>query len=498
MKNHGKVVSQSGFVERWLNKIINKLSEINLGPKILAIFDWLYHLILLLPIVLAVLLILLLPVFCAVLLSAFFLWACYKAVTFQDLLYAFPNRLSKSEIQGKNLNEIVAYSQNKLVASIAKKIGPEQAQKTHEVMSRFAEENVDELFELERVRLQDGTEMPCLINKDFDPAKQTVIIMHGNTGNIFDYAKSACKFKRLLDCNVILPEYVGYGLFAGSPSKFAIESTMQEACWSLIKKYQIDTKKITVFGYSLGSGPSLSLVKALNHPDIRVVNIAGMYTAYKSALRSYVSFKDGGIISSLADFFGWLAILGHYDWRPAEDASSIANKIILVHGTDDSLLVYDNFVKFSKDLCKNGNLELAVTVCGAGHKSIIYELFKRQLYELIFNLKIDNYIEKDIEEAPPSLPGGTFDHAIITTSSNIILSKFALESKKVFVYKVLSSQDGSIIDSRLSTKDIIELANVSKAYKFELVVDDKLNAMLLDRPPECVGQLKNEKLAHRA
>ena len=493
MKNRSRIASHKvSFIECWLNKIINKLSAVNISPKILAIFDSLYHFILLLPIILAVLLIIILPVFCTVLLSAFFLWACYKIVTTQSQLYEFPNQLSKSEIQGKNLDEIVKYSQDKLITSIKKKRGMENAQEACKALDYFAEEDVVELLELRWVKLQDGTEMPYLINKNFDPAKQTTITMHGNAGNIFDYAKSACKFKRLLDCNVILPEYVGYGLFAGSSNKFAIESTIQEACWSLIGKYQIDTKDITVLGYSLGSGPSLSLAKALNHPDIRIINIASIYTVYKSALRFLVSFKDNNIISSIADFFGWFAVLGHYDWRPVEDANSIANEIVLVHGTNDPLLVYDNFVKFSRDLCKNGNLEFAVTVCGADHHSIIRSLFEQQLCELIFHRKINDYIEKNIEEKNLSLSGDTFDHIIMTTSGNIVLSKFSLKDQKVFVYKALSSQDGLIVDSWLGIQDIIDLANVSKAYEFELVVDDKLNSMLLSRLPECAEQSKKK------
>jgi pimeloyl-ACP methyl ester carboxylesterase len=61
-------------------------------------------------------------------------------------------------------------------------------------------------------------------NQGFDSLEEhsrtpTIIYFHGNAGNISHRLKNASDLYKILQCNILLVEYRGYGISEGSPSE---------------------------------------------------------------------------------------------------------------------------------------------------------------------------------------------------------------------------------------------------------------------------------------
>jgi len=84
-----------------------------------------------------------------------------------------------------------------------------------------------------------------------DRARGTVLMFHGNGGNVSHRLETIAIFHEL-GCNAMIIDYRGYGLSEGSPGE---QGTYRdaEAAWShLTEMRKIDPNRIVIFGRSLG------------------------------------------------------------------------------------------------------------------------------------------------------------------------------------------------------------------------------------------------------
>ena len=100
----------------------------------------------------------------------------------------------------------------------------------------------------------------------------TVLMFHGNAGNIGHRVPIARAIMQRLGCSVFMLEYRGYGLSTGSPDEVGLMIDAQTAYDYIRTRAETRDNDVVVFGQSLGGAVSVKLV-AKNQNDKRLVGL---------------------------------------------------------------------------------------------------------------------------------------------------------------------------------------------------------------------------------
>jgi uncharacterized protein len=121
--------------------------------------------------------------------------------------------------------------------------------------------------ELLRIETRDGVRVVALhgpaltVDGRTDPdaaRRPTLLYFYGN-GMCLNYSAGEFEQFRRLGLNVLIPEYVGYGMSAGKPSERGCQDTADAAYEYLVKARGIKPDRIVVGGWSLGSAVAVDL-----------------------------------------------------------------------------------------------------------------------------------------------------------------------------------------------------------------------------------------------
>lgn len=115
--------------------------------------------------------------------------------------------------------------------------------------------------EIVRLKLEDGTPIVAQFSPAIgrEPAAApTVVFFYGN-GMCLAYAEDILGMFRELGCNVICPDYPGYGMSGGEPSEAAFYATADAVYTHLQQRTDIDGDKIIPVGLSIGGGAATDL-----------------------------------------------------------------------------------------------------------------------------------------------------------------------------------------------------------------------------------------------
>lgn len=80
----------------------------------------------------------------------------------------------------------------------------------------------------------------------------TFVYFHGNAGNMGHRLHNAAGIFHMLQCNILMVEYRGYGLSSGVPSEKGIYADARAAIDFLFTRHDLDLSQIVLFGRSLG------------------------------------------------------------------------------------------------------------------------------------------------------------------------------------------------------------------------------------------------------
>ncbi len=86
----------------------------------------------------------------------------------------------------------------------------------------------------------------------------TIIYFYGNGGAIAWSMQEFDQFRRL-DANVIIPDFVGYGMSSGKPSEKTFYATADAVYDYITHRSDIDPKKIVSVGWSIGGAVAIDL-----------------------------------------------------------------------------------------------------------------------------------------------------------------------------------------------------------------------------------------------
>ncbi|CAK7246144.1 MAG: bem46 protein, variant [Sporothrix thermara] len=91
-------------------------------------------------------------------------------------------------------------------------------------------------------------------------ARTTVIMFHGNAGNIGHRLPIARMLRHLVGCNIFMLEYRGYGSSTGEPGESGLNLDAKTALEYLRNRAETSTHKFIVYGQSLGGAVAIRLV----------------------------------------------------------------------------------------------------------------------------------------------------------------------------------------------------------------------------------------------
>jgi len=159
------------------------------------------------------------------------------------------------------------------------------------------------------------------------------VYFHGNA-ELIDQQHDIISFYRRHDCNVLLPEYRGYGRSAGRPSQDAILDDAAYFLAEALKRPGVDPARVVFHGRSLGGGPAALL--AMKHKPTVLILESTFSSAAAMAGRYFV---PGFLVKNPF----------HVDRAVA----ALDIPILLFHGTTDDIIPVSHGRRL-RDLAKRG------------------------------------------------------------------------------------------------------------------------------------------------
>ncbi|KAL8728491.1 MAG: hypothetical protein Q9181_005334 [Wetmoreana brouardii] len=156
----------------------------------------------------------------------------------------------------------------------------------------------------------------------------TVLMFHGNAGNIGHRVPIAKVLEEHIGCNVLMLEYRGYGLSTGTPNEDGINIDAQTAIDYIRSNEETRNDKIIIYGESIGGACAVRLVA--NNQDAG--DIAGLIL-----VNTFTSIRK--LIPSAFPPARYIAGLCHQYWNTEEVLPQITKiPIIFMSGLRDEIV----------------------------------------------------------------------------------------------------------------------------------------------------------------
>ncbi|KAF2759361.1 BEM46 family protein-like protein [Pseudovirgaria hyperparasitica] len=158
--------------------------------------------------------------------------------------------------------------------------------------------------------------------------KVTILMFHGNAGNIGYRLPIAKVLEEDLGCNVLMLQYRGYGLSTGTPNEKGLTIDAQTGLDYIRERAELCNTKIIIYGQSLGGAVSIGLVAR----NLEQKDIAGLILE-----NTFLSMRK--LIPSAFPPARFLAILCHQIWPSDEMISRITDvPILFLSGEQDEIV----------------------------------------------------------------------------------------------------------------------------------------------------------------
>ncbi|KAI4260754.1 MAG: hypothetical protein LQ352_000146 [Teloschistes flavicans] len=158
--------------------------------------------------------------------------------------------------------------------------------------------------------------------------KLTILMFHGNAGNIGHRVPIAKVLEEHIGCNVFMLEYRGYGLSTGTPDEDGINIDAQTALDYIRHQEETRNDKIIVYGESIGGACAIRLVA--NNQDAG--DMLGLVL-----LNTFTSIRK--LIPSAFPPAKYIAFMCHQYWNSEEVLPEITKvPILFMSGLRDEIV----------------------------------------------------------------------------------------------------------------------------------------------------------------
>ncbi|KAI9853226.1 MAG: hypothetical protein M1824_001505 [Vezdaea acicularis] len=156
----------------------------------------------------------------------------------------------------------------------------------------------------------------------------TLIMFHGNAGNIGHRVPIARVLQEHLACNILMVEYRGYGLSTGTPDEAGLMIDAQTGLDYVRHRAETRDSKIVIYGQSLGGAVGIQLVAKNQEKD----KIAALILE-----NTFLSMRK--LIPSVLPPARYIARLCHQVWASEAVLPSISNvPMLFLSGLKDEIV----------------------------------------------------------------------------------------------------------------------------------------------------------------
>lgn len=156
----------------------------------------------------------------------------------------------------------------------------------------------------------------------------TVVMFHGNAGNIGHRLPVARMIINYVGCNVFMLEYRGYGLSTGEPDEKGIQIDAQTALDYLRNRAETRSHRLVIYGQSLGGAVSIRLVSRNQHSG----HVVGLILE-----NTFLSMRS--LIPSVIPPAKYLTLLCHQLWPSEALIGAITEvPILFLSGLQDEIV----------------------------------------------------------------------------------------------------------------------------------------------------------------
>lgn len=149
--------------------------------------------------------------------------------------------------------------------------------------SQFAIADYEELF----IPTPDGESLSAFfIRANRQHARNvTVLMFHGNAGNIGYRLPIAKILESELRCNVLMLQYRGYGLSSGNPNEKGLMIDAQTGLDYIRQRHELRDTKVVVYGQSIGGAVAIGLAaRNQKEGDIAAIVLENTFTSIKKLI----------------------------------------------------------------------------------------------------------------------------------------------------------------------------------------------------------------------
>ncbi len=204
-------------------------------------------------------------------------------------------------------------------------------------------------FDELNLKTKDETYLNCLHFKA-DSAKGVIIYLHGNAGSLQGWGKVAETYTNF-NYDVFIFDYRGYGKSTGVINDEEILHSDAQLVYDYVKSIY-DEDKITVLGYSLGTGPATKLASA-NNPKQLILQAP--YYSIKDMMQHNYKFVPTFLLK--------------YPLETNKYISQCKCAVFIFHGNKDEVIYYESSVMLRAIAPEKIKL---ITLKDAGHNGMTY------------------------------------------------------------------------------------------------------------------------------
>ncbi|KAK0217068.1 Alpha/Beta hydrolase protein [Armillaria fumosa] len=178
--------------------------------------------------------------------------------------------------------------------------------------------------------------------------RPTVIMFHGNGGNLGHRIPLGMMFQLLVRCNVLMVSYRGYGKSDGTPSETGFQQDAQAALDYLKSDPRFSKTRIFVYGQSIGGAVAIDLVSR-NPSKIFALILENTFTSLPA------------LVPHVLPILGPFTFLCHQKWNSASKIPLIPARtpVLLLSGSADTLVPPEHMRELRDLMRKRGEVEVS-------------------------------------------------------------------------------------------------------------------------------------------
>ena len=115
--------------------------------------------------------------------------------------------------------------------------------------------------------------VPYYVIEANPPSRAWILFSHANSEDISTSLHCMKFFQKIIGCNIIGYDYVGYGRNGGKPSEGNCQKDVLAMFLMMINEMHIPQENIALMGHSIGSGPTLWLANQIQRKKLVKYNI---------------------------------------------------------------------------------------------------------------------------------------------------------------------------------------------------------------------------------